>query len=157
VRVIRKKLPDMKQSTLALVLVLVISGCKAPVTSNGSLLRAPNNRKANGNQIPRTAIELSATDLFQAFQENRSAADANYKGKTLVVTGAVFGRQVIEMHEARAILVRIGEGRAMVTCAVVIAGEDPTAMFKVGEQLKVQGHCDGFISGTVAINDCTIK
>jgi hypothetical protein len=147
----------MKQSTLALALALVISGCKTPATSNGSLLRDPNVREANGTQIPRTTIELSATDLFKAYKENRTAADANYKGKTLVVTGALFGRQVIDMHEARAVLVRIGEGRAMVTCAVVSVGEDPTATFKLGEQLRVQGHCDGFISGTVAINDCTIK
>ena len=131
----------MKQSILALALALVISGCKTPATSNGSLLRDPNVRKANGTQIPRTTIELSATDLFKAYEENRSSADANYKGKTLIVTGVMFGRQVIEMHEARAILVRIGEGRAMVTCAVVSAGEDPTALLKLGEQLKVQGHC----------------
>ncbi|MDX6445278.1 MAG: hypothetical protein QOH71_2352 [Blastocatellia bacterium] len=118
-----------------------------------------NSRKAAGVQTQPTSatIEISATNLFHQYTENRSAADLRYKGKILAVTGLMFGRQVIEMHEARAALIHIGEGRAMVTCAVVSAGEDPTATLKLGEQLRVQGHCDGFISGTVAINDCTIK
>ena len=149
----------MKQSILALALVLVLSGCKAPAGQNGSTLTDTNTHKTTGVQTSRAQahVEIPATDLFRQYSENRSASDANYKGKTLIVTGVMFGRQVIDMHEARAALIRIGEGRAMVTCAVVSAGEDPTAMFKVGEPRKVQGHCDGFVSGTVAINDCTIK
>jgi hypothetical protein len=149
----------MKQSILTLVLALIISGCKAPAGQNGWTLADANTHKTTGVQTSRAQapIEISSTDLFRQYSENHSAANANYKGKTLIVTGVMFGRQVIDMHEARAALIRIGEGRAMVTCAVVSAGEDPTAMFKLGEQLKVQGHCDGFISGTVAINDCTIR
>jgi hypothetical protein len=143
----------MKKLALTLILTLSIAGCRSVSRAN------LGNRKPNNSQIRSAAevIEVSAVDLFRAYQNNRVDADRAYKGKTLIVTGSVFGVQKLEMHGSDAVLIHLGEGKPMVTCAIVNAADDMIDNLKKGDHLRVRGGCDGLLSVSVALHDCKIE
>jgi hypothetical protein len=143
----------LKILTLTLVVSLSIAGCRSVSVSN-QVNRTPGNsqiRPAVG------VIEVSAIDLFRAYQSKRSDADRTYKGKTLLVSGSVFSVQKLEMHGSNAALIHLGEGKPMVTCAVVNAADDMIDSLKKGDHLRVRGGCDGLLSVSVALHDCKIE
>lgn len=52
-------------------------------------LEAPLNESAAGADLKPLPLEVSAADLFAAYEANEVAADNQYKGKQLAVTGKV--------------------------------------------------------------------
>jgi hypothetical protein len=144
----------MKRLLLLLSLTIAISSCTSDSVGSREGNGTPGNSQARSSPA---AIQVSAVDLFRAYQDNRGDADRLYKGKTLIVTGSLFGIQRLEMHGSAAALIHVGEGKAMVTCAVVNVADDIIDKLKEGDQLRVKGHCDGLISVSVALHDCKIE
>jgi hypothetical protein len=134
------------------MLTVIASACRS-VPSNNQVSGRPTNSQL---QSSAAATEISVVDLFRAYQENRGNADRAYKGNNLVVSGSIFGVQKLAMHGSNAALIHLGDGKPMVTCAVVNAADDLIDKLKRGDQIRFTGHCDGLLAGSVALHDCKI-
>lgn len=101
-------------------------------------------------------ISITAGDLYQAYEDNEIAADKNYKGKLLEVTGTisdfgvdVFGTSYIKLDTG---------GPFKDTQVFFKKGEDDKiAELSKGESVTVIGTGGGLVITSVVINKSVIK
>lgn len=89
-------------------------------------------------------IEVSATDLLAAYEENTVAADNQYKGQLLKVTGTVgsIGKDILD--DAYVTLTNDDEYSLIsVQCYFAKDNLDGIATLKEGDTVSIIGKCDG--------------
>ena len=86
----------MKKSILigSCIIVILLTGCGSgtpdDITANTSTKPASSIVATLASTTSTTSfIEISAVDLYSAYEANEVAADLNYKDKTLRVTGII--------------------------------------------------------------------
>jgi hypothetical protein len=93
--------------------------------------------------------------LASNYDDNEVAADQQYEGRVLLVTGKV--ESITKVFGSMSVTL---QGKEMsfvgVQCFVAASEEDAVARLKKGAQVTVQGTCDGK-SLNVELKDCTIK
>jgi len=101
-------------------------------------------------------IEVTAWDLYAAYQENEIAADAQYDGKVLKVTGVVddIGKDIMDTP-----YIVLTDGRLFalggVQCFFNEQHEPELALLKKGEIVTVMGECTGYLFN-VSVEDCIL-
>ena len=103
-----------------------------------------------------TAIEITAKDLFSAYKENEVAADNQYKGKTLKITGTVanIGTDILDNIY---ITLETGELLYSVQCYFANSEEEAkVANLSKGNTVTLIGTCDG-MSLNVAMKKCKLQ
>ena len=114
---------------LAVFGLLLMSACSAPPTRH----TAPE------------VIEISATDLYSAYEANQVAADQKYKGRLLEVTGVItsIGKDILGSP-----YIVLGSGDEWevwgVQCTFSSRYESWLAKLKKGQQVTVTGKCTGY-------------
>lgn len=114
---------------LAVLGLLAVSACSAPPTRH----------------TEPEVIEISAADLYSAYEANQVAADQQYKGRLLKVTGVVssIGKDILGSP-----YIVLGSGDEWevwgVQCTFPSRYESRIAKLEKGQQVTVTGKCTGY-------------
>lgn len=132
-----------------LLLLIVILGC-----NRGRRTSSTNsNRQSSAASENATPDEIAAEDLFNEYQKNKKAADEKYKGKTVVVRGAVDKTKVgtdnpyITLKTSSLIL--------RVQCIFSSRDNNAVSGLETGQTVRVKGRVFGRI-GNVVLQDCEL-
>lgn len=101
-------------------------------------------------QKPRTALTnikadytISATALYDAFQQNEQQANQKYLDKVIAVTGTVDKVQVSD--STMNIQLLSGNEMGGINCSLSIRANKKNAIPAKGQQIQVKGKCTGFL------------
>lgn len=98
-------------------------------------------------------IEISAWELFAAYDANEVAADNNYKGKQLLIKGTV---NKISKDFTDAIIVQFDGGGYIQEVWCYFDDAKAAANLSKGERITVTGRCNGFVMKNVMVKDCKL-
>ena len=99
-------------------------------------------------------VWISATDLYRQYDENEVAADEQFKGRTLSVTGSV---ESIGKDFTDSIVIELVGGRFRTVRASMNASEKNAAAHLVkGQKLSVLCKGRGKLVGSPVLKNCTI-
>ena len=116
-----------------------------------------SNENSNKKQME-PELNISATELINAYKENEIKADKMYKGKIVEVNGIV---DAIDSGIDDKAIVRLSDGDEFsfdnVQCCIDDENQDNACELKKGENVTIIGKADGEIAGTPFIKDCKIK
>ena len=103
-------------------------------------------------------LNISATELINAYKENEIKADKMYKGKIVEVNGIVDG--INSGIDDKAIVI-LSDGDEFsfdnVQCCIDDENQDKACELKKGENITIIGKEDGEIAGQPCIKNCKIK
>ena len=103
-------------------------------------------------------LNISATELINAYKENEVKADKMYKGKIVEVNGIV---DAIDSGIDDKAIVILSDGDEFsfdnVQCCIDNDNQDKACELKKGQNVTIVGRADGEIAGTPFIKDCKIK
>ncbi len=97
-------------------------------------------------------ITISAIDLFNDFESNEQKSNNLYNGKIIQVEGKILAVSKDE-QESTVIILDVEDQFDGVLCTLE---ENPKNKLSVGDQIKVKGQCNGFLSGVVMMNKCVL-
>lgn len=102
------------------------------------------------------AIELSVEELLQAYRTDEKAAEAQYKGKTLRITGVVgsTGKNMVGTSFIKLAGDTIEAWR--IQCMFDKEYEDEVAQVTKGQTITVLGECADYHKPDVTIKDCIL-
>lgn len=124
--------------------------------SNGKLNSetAKAVQSAIGTKSTEKPVEVSATNLFDAYQGNGVKADSLYKGKTLLVSGTISGIDV----KFGTMYVRLSTSNQFmpVDCAMKESEKEKVEKLEVGSTVTIKGIGDGETIGRPSVDDCEI-
>lgn len=100
-----------------------------------------NKPVANLNDVE-AAYQLTATELYEAFEADEAAAQTQYLGKILDVTGVI---SEVEMTEEGGVNLSLDGGGLLggVRCRLEQADGDHKAQLKEGNHVTIRGECTG--------------
>ncbi len=103
-----------------------------------------------------TAVNVSAAQLFAAYEANEVSADERYKGKALLVTGKIAS---IDKDFTDSIVLRLATSNQFQTIdANLEDSEKPKAgRLSKGEAVRVQCKGSGMVIGSPQLGDCVIQ
>src|SRR5215510_9471809 len=109
-------------------------------------LRKEMNQKRAEREGP--GINISAEDLYKAYESSEADADKSYQGKTVVVSGVVGTTSAPEQGMGRPAIVLVdGHDKPIVNCFGFSAdARDSIAKLKPGDKVTVKGKCMGRIA-----------
>ena len=98
-------------------------------------------------------IEIDAKDLNAEYEENKVAADAEYKGKVLRVSG-VISRIGHTLHGER--YVNLKTEFNYIRCYWSKKHKRDFTAMKRGKEVEIECECAGKVGGGVVLNDCLL-
>ena len=103
-------------------------------------------------------LNISASELINAYKENEVKADKMYKGKIVEVNGIVDG---IDSDISDKAVVRLSNGDEFsfdnVSCYIDDENQNKACELKKGQNVTIVGKADGEVIGEPCIKDCKIK
>ena len=138
-----------------LVVVVIVIGIVGAATGGNqeekdsvqtsSVSTGDNDADTEKEESAEEAIKVTAQELLEAYDENGVAADKQYKGKELQVTGTVgsIGTDIID--DAYITLENEEEEYAVISvqCYFEKSEEESIASLKAGDKVTVTGVCEG--------------
>ena len=138
------KISDSKQTSVS-------------IENNDSKQTSVSTENSNKKQME-PELNISATELINAYKENEIKADKMYKGKIVEINGIV---DAIDSGIDDKAIVRLSNGDEFsfdnVQCCIDDENQDKACELKKGENVTIIGKADGEIAGTPFIKDCKIK
>ena len=138
------KISDSKQTSVS-------------VENSDSKQTSVSNENSNKKQME-PELNISATELINAYKENEVKADKIYKGKIVEVNGIV---DAIDSGIDDKAVVRLSDGDEFsfynVHCYIDDENQDKACELKKGENVTIIGKEDGEIAGQPCIKNCKIK
>ena len=150
--------------------VLTVIGGLVIIGALGSVTGGNSNNKISDSKQTSVSIEnsnkkqmepelnISATELINAYKENEVKADKMYKGKIVEVNGIVDG---IDSGIDDKAIVRLSDGDEFsiynVYCHIDNENQNKACELKKGENVTIVGEANGEIAGEPVIKDCKIK
>ena len=138
------KISDSKQTSVS-------------IENSDSKQTSVSNENSNKKQME-PELNISATELINAYKENEIKADKMYKGKIVEVNGIV---DAIDSGIDDKAIVRLSDGDEFsfdnVQCCIDDENQDKACELNKGENVTIIGKADGEIAGTPFIKDCKIK
>ena len=141
----------MKRILLFIVLIIVLAGGWYAYTLYTGKVKSLTEVKAEA--------AVTATDLLAAFAKDSAAANKQYLGKILAITGNVKSVET-EGHAATVILGKDGD-LSSVRCSMDSAFAQQAASLAKGTAVTVKGNCTGYmadelIGSDVILNRCVL-
>ena len=148
------------------VIGAVVSGGKPATNTTSNLLSQlsapdPSTDPKGVAEEKIEYIEVSAGILLNAYEENEIAADGNYKGKNLKISGIVkdIGKDILD----NAYVTVQGEDSGIydfksVQCFFDDNNLDAISSLKAGDKITITGLCDGTILGiNIRLDKCNVE
>ena len=153
-----------RHKVLTVIGGLVIIGALGNITDGNSNNKISNDKQTSvSNEVENKKqmepeLNISATELINAYKENEVKADKMYKGKIVEVNGIVDG---IDSDMDDKAVVRLSDGDEFsiynVSCCIDDENQDRACELKRGQNVTIVGVADGEIVGEPFIKDCKIK
>ena len=153
-----------RHKVLTVICGLVIIGALGSITGGNSNNKISDSKQTSvSNEVENKKqmepeLNISATELINAYKENEVKADKIYKGKIVEVNGIVDG---IDSDIEDKAVVRLSDGDEFsfdnVSCYIDNDNQDKACGLKKGENVIIIGEASGEIAGTPCIKDCKIK
>ena len=138
------KISDSKQTSVS-------------IENSDSKQTSVSNENSNKKQME-PELNISATELINAYKENEIKADKMYKGKIVEVNGIV---DAIDSGIDDKAIVRLSDGDEFsfdnVQCCIDDENQDKACELEKGQNVTIIGEASGEIAGTPFIKDCKIK
>lgn len=142
----------MRKAIIIAILVIVVIGAWLAY-------KEYNRTNENLAQVA-AAATTDAASLLRAFESDSAAANRQYLGKVVAVTGPV---KAVEREEGAATIV-LGEAGTMssVRCSMDTTELTNIASIKEGQRVTVKGYCTGFnqddlLGSDVLLNRCVVE
>ena len=127
------------------------------IENSDSKQTSVSNENSNKKQME-PELNISASELINAYKENEVKADKMYKGKIVEVNGIV---DAIDSGIDDKAVVRLSDGDEFsfynVHCYIDDENQDKACELKKGENVTIIGKEDGEIAGQPCIKNCKIK
>lgn len=127
--------------------IIVIAAISGPSEDSGSP-SSPNTPKAE------EYVEVTATDLYNEYQENRLVADDKYDGKILRVSGSIsnIGKDILDNP-----YITLGTGELIGEIQCMLTGDsvERAKTLQDGQSVVVQGKNSGIVANVV-LRNCEI-
>ncbi len=104
---------------------------------------------------PAPLIELSASDLMAAYQENEIAADLQLEDKRLIVVGIIGGIGT-DILGAPYVALQTSDGFSSVQCMFDRKQMELLAGLRKGQSIKIEAKCSGLALTNVIMRDSKI-
>jgi hypothetical protein len=100
------------------------------------------------------AIEITAEELLQAYRADEKAAEAEYEGKILKVTGVVSsaGKNMVGIPFVKL----AGSGIEAWRVRCMFGKEYELSEVTTGQTVTIQGECDDYLSPDVIMKECVL-
>ena len=138
------KISDSKQTSVS-------------VENSDSKQTSVSNENSNKKQME-PELNISASELINAYKENEVKADKMYKGKIVEVNGIVDG--INSGIDDKAIVI-LSDGDEFsfnnIQCCIDDENQDKACELEKGQNVTIIGKADGEIIGEPVIKDCKIK
>ena len=107
-------------------------------------------------ELQATAVTVSSMQLWSDYQANEVAADNQYKGKKVLVSGTVAS---IDKGPFGGLLLRLATGNEFMptTCEMERSEQSELAQLSKGERVRVLCVCRGMVLGGPQLDDCTFR
>jgi hypothetical protein len=97
---------------------------------------------------------VDAADLLQSYADDPSAADEQYKGQTIEVTGTI--AEVAPSGERHVTLAPDPAAPARVQCFFNVQSTTSLASLRPDQSIRIRGRCEGMSNGNVVLRDCVL-
>lgn len=114
----------------------------------------PKESKPKENKLPDTTPELTTTQLVREFARDQAAANAKYRGKTLIVRGTLYSRSRI--FEQLSLTLTDGSELKGVGGLVEVGSENGAGNALRGQTVRLKGRCEQGDGQLVALSDCEV-
>ena len=125
----------------------------APGCGNRPRPTGPPGTAKNTEPDP-AVVRITAEDLDEEFEEDEAAANAQYKGKVIEVTGKV------HKIDRADLTVEVGTGDETVDCVFGARDGRQLGQLKVGQEVVIRGTCVGLVDDgktkTVTLEGCSL-
>ena len=120
----------------------------------------PDTSLTSASELPPPSLEgteVTVDELLNAYQVDRKAAEAQYKGKILLITGTVdsIGINLVSIPFVK--LAGNGVEAWRVQCIFDKDYESELAEVKRGERITIQGKCDDYLPPDVTMKNCVLS
>lgn len=102
-----------------------------------------------------TAIPITAESLHAAFVRNEVAAESNYKGQVVAVSGTV--HSVLTFGDQPVVNLFGSDRRGGIQCYFDKGQRETVARIERGEQASFKCKCDGFHDDVVIATECVVQ
>ena len=147
------KISDSKQTSVS----VENSDDKQTSVSNENSNKKQMDENSNKKQME-PELNISASELINAYKENEVKADKMYKGKIVEVNGIVDG---IDSDIDDKAVVRLSDGDEFsfdkVSCYIDNDNQNKACELEKGQNVTIIGKADGECAGLPYIKDCKIK
>ena len=147
------KISDSKQTSVS----VENSDDKQTSVSNENSNKKQMDENSNKKQME-PELNISASELINAYKENEVKADKMYKGKIVEVNGIVDG---IDSDIDDKAVVRLSDGDEFsfdkVSCYIDNDNQNKACELEKGQNVTIIGKADGEVIGRPQIKDCKIK
>lgn len=101
-----------------------------------------------------SAVNVTVSQLTDAYQANEVAADQQWRGKYVYTRGEVrrIGKDILDQP----FVILKGEGGSQIQCLVRRSDLDRAGRLKVGQTIGVSGTVAGLTLGTVLLRECLL-
>lgn len=142
--------------------VIAVSGDKAKISSDKKIeekpkVEKPVKEKPKAAEKPEVeTVVISASELYNAYDNNEVAADLKYRDKQLEVTGKVkdIGKDIFDKIY---VTLDVGAGIGSVYISFEKGQEDAIATLNKGQSLTVVGKGGGFTALSATLKNSQIK
>ncbi|MGB1307444.1 MAG: OB-fold protein [Oceanihabitans sp.] len=114
-------------------------------------------KKVNPNSpyILKVDYEVTANQLYNAYNSNEIAADDKYKGKKVAVTGKI--SDISEVFGAINVDLKTGDGIGWTKVSCTMKNRDIVSKLRKGQKITIIGTCEGLtLNVSIDLEDCNI-
>lgn len=108
----------------------------------------------NSDLFPKVDLEISALELYRAYEANEVSADGQYKGKKLLITGVVgtIGKDVLDNPYVSLSV----DYLQSVNCYFDDKNNKVLSQLSKGQKVEIIGTCRGLTLTDVVVKDCEL-
>ena len=118
----------------------------------------PKIENESENESKIEYIEISADDIFSAYQENEIAADERFKGKLVKITGIISAINSRDILTSANVLLSVdGSYLGCVQCNFNSSDAKDLASLEKGQTVTIIGTCKGLTTFNIMINACKLQ
>jgi tRNA_anti-like len=111
------------------------------------------NKPPESMATQKADLGMPAEQLFAAFKADENAANAQYVGKIIVITGKVKESRMVD--GTAKVTIEAGADDATILCELDNNTQHKRTTFTTGETISMKGECAGAdIDGTVMLSHC---
>ena len=141
---------------VAFIVLIIIGALMGEDTSNTDTNNTVDTSAAIENNAPVETVAVTARELFSAYESNEVAADKQFKGKMLEVTGTISS---IDSGFGDGAIVQLSTGNDFQS--VSAQGDDSftdvAATLSKGQQVTMICKGDGEVIGSPMLGDCVVQ